>query len=474
MVAVWRALADFIGTSETGVRLLATLLIAPFFAFFYRFFILNGSGNGVKRAIIHHIYFIATGIFICYFCYGWHTVYIIASVVCVSLILRVCELLQCPAFALRIVPVFTMALLLAGYLLYATNEYDVNWTTVQCTLTLKLISVAFDWSDGHKDQSMMNDHQKQVSFSDRPTLIELLGYSLYFGAIQGGPFFQFRRYKEFTEGSLFPNPIPSSIGPAAIQLLKAVSFLAVNLLLSFIVPDHYVYTDDLDTYPLVGRLVVNGIWVQKVFARYVGIWLLADTSCVLSGMGYDGVDKETGKHRWDAMCNVKPLGMQTSCTIQSMIPYFNIQTNSWLLNYVYKRLRFLRSRMVSTAAALLFLAIWHGFHAGYFLGLLLVELPVVLAERQAIGAFKPYFPPWENISLSTRVLLISFGMFWKWTVCAYGMVGVVFLSAGPVIQSWAKVYFIAHVMCLAWLAGRPVVEMILKTRPTHAELRKAD
>ena len=428
--------------------------------------------NWKAAAIGHHIYFTATGIFICYFCFGWHTVYIVATVVCVSLILRVFELLKCHFLAPTVIFTFTMAVLLCGYMVYATNDYDVNWTTVQCVLTLKLTSVAFDWSDGHKDQSEMNDHQKKVSFLKKPSLFELLGYSLYFGGLLVGPFFSFRRYKNFTEGSLLPKPIPSSIKPAGIQFLKAVSLLILNCVLGFYFPDHLVYKSDLDHYPLLIHVPIYVAWVQKVFARYAGIWLLADTSCVLSRMGYGGTDKEIGKHRWDAMCNVKPLDMQTCCTIQSTIHCFNIQTNNWVSNYVYKRLKIFNNRVISAGVSLLFLAVWHGFHAGYYLGLLTVGLPVILVERQAIDAFKPYFPPWKEMTQPVRVMLFTLGMFWKWIVCAYGMVGAVLMSASHVIQSWAGVSFIVHAMCLAWFAGRPLVHMILRTRPTHEELKK--
>ena len=37
------------------------------------------------------------------------------------------------------------------------------------------------------------------------------------------------------------------------------------------------------------------------------------------------------------------------------------------MNYVYKRLRFLNNRYISQLSALVFLAVWHGWHSGYYL-----------------------------------------------------------------------------------------------------------
>ena len=38
-----------------------------------------------------------------------------------------------------------------------------------------------------------------------------------------------------------------------------------------------------------------------------------------------------------------------------------------VMNYVYKRLKFMNNRYVSQLSALVFLAVWHGWHSGYYL-----------------------------------------------------------------------------------------------------------
>lgn len=49
-----------------------------------------------------------------------------------------------------------------------------------------------------------------------------------------------------------------------------------------------------------------------------------------------------------------------------LVDSFNINTNTWVMSYVYKRLRFLNNRLLSQAGALTFLAVWHGYHSGYY------------------------------------------------------------------------------------------------------------
>lgn len=468
---VWKALASFLGTSETGVRLLTCLLlISPVLGILYRFFILTRKWP----CVIRHWYFILTGLAMCFFCYGWHTGYILTSVFTVFVILRFCEAMNRPNLAPRLVFPFVMVVLLLGYMVYASEKYDINWTTVQCTLTLKMISIAFDWSDGQKDESKveMKANLKQSFITVAPSLLEIMGYSFYFGGLHGGPVFQFRRYREFVEGSLFAHPIPSSFQPAAIQLFKGIMYLAQFIVMDFVFPDKYTYSSDLNGYPLIVQLLFNALWARKTLIRYIGVWLLADMSNILSGMAYNGKDAKSGKDKWDAVCGVHPILFETGCSCQSIIESFNITTNQWALNYIYKRLRFLNSKLISSAAVLLFLSIWHGFHPGYFLTFLGCELPLASLEKRVIETFKPHLPPWEHLGLPQKVIFCGIGMCWKHFALPYGLLPFVLLELRLSLQALARVYFLPHVFMLAWFLLTPIINRYLKTLPTYGEQKK--
>ena len=45
---------------------------------------------------------------------------------------------------------------------------------------------------------------------------------------------------------------------------------------------------------------------------------------------------------------------------------WNTLTIEWTKNYVYKRLKFLGNKMVSRFLTMAFLALWHGFHSGFY------------------------------------------------------------------------------------------------------------
>jgi lysophospholipid acyltransferase 5 len=85
----------------------------------------------------------------------------------------------------------------------------------------------------------------------------------------------------------------------------------------------------------------------------------------MSGIGYRK-DAKAGKISWDAVRQADLPVFFFARSHQDLIRSFNINTNKWVMMFVFKRLRFVGIRMVSHFAALLFLAVWHGAYTGYF------------------------------------------------------------------------------------------------------------
>ena len=72
---------------------------------------------------------------------------------------------------------------------------------------------------------------------------------------------------------------------------------------------------------------------------------------ILSGLAYNG-RWEDGSIKWNGGANVKLRIFEKSSRFQHYVDSFNINTNAWVLNYVYKRLRFLNNRSYSQLGAL--------------------------------------------------------------------------------------------------------------------------
>lgn len=87
--------------------------------------------------------------------------------------------------------------------------------------------------------------------------------------------------------------------------------------------------------------------------------------CITFGLTHNGKDAE-GRIKWDGCANVKLRTFETATQMHHYILSFNTNTNHWCAEYIYKRVKFLGSKIYSQIITLLFLALWHGLHSGYY------------------------------------------------------------------------------------------------------------
>lgn len=78
-------------------------------------------------------------------------------------------------------------------------------------------------------------------------------------------------------------------------------------------------------------------------------------------------DVKTGVEDWSGCANIRLNIFENTNCFGDYVASFNVQTNLWVFQYVYKRLKFLNNKNVSHISTLMFLAIWHGFHTGYYM-----------------------------------------------------------------------------------------------------------
>lgn len=71
-------------------------------------------------------------------------------------------------------------------------------------------------------------------------------------------------------------------------------------------------------------------------SKYYGVWTLTDGACILSGLGYNGVDSN-GRARWDRVTNIHPHELEVAQNSRAFLENWNVNTNNWLRNYVYLR-----------------------------------------------------------------------------------------------------------------------------------------
>lgn len=71
-----------------------------------------------------------------------------------------------------------------------------------CVLTLRLIGLAFNYSDGHQDESKLSINQKKVSLKTLPSFLEVAAFVYFPGSFLVGPQFNIKSYLDYVNGNL--------------------------------------------------------------------------------------------------------------------------------------------------------------------------------------------------------------------------------------------------------------------------------
>ena len=132
------------------------------------------------------------------------------------------------------------------------------------------------------------------------------------------------------------------------------------------------------------RILMLGIYGKYTFYKYIAVWLMAEGNAIRYGLTFKGFKEEVGKkvEDWSACANIDVRLFEMATEFNHYIQSFNINTNRWAARHIFKRLIFLGNKDLSQLLTLIFLAIWHGFHSGYYVTFVF-EFIVVHIDRDA-------------------------------------------------------------------------------------------
>ncbi|XP_077201863.1 lysophospholipid acyltransferase 5 [Paroedura picta] len=456
--------AGALGSSEQALRLILSILMGYPFALFQRSFLFQ------KEIYLSHLYNTLTGVSLAYFNFGPQCCH---SFICVFIQFLILRLMGRTVTAVATTFVFQMVYLMAGYYFTATEHYDIKWTMPHCVLTLKLIGLALDYYDGRKEVEALSPEQQQFAVQGVPTLLEVCGFSFFYGAFMVGPQFSMTQYQKLVKGELtdVPGQRPNSFAPALKRLVLGLFFLVVYTILAPYISDDYLVSDDYEEQPFWYRCLYILIWGKVILYKYVTCWLVTEGVCILTGLGYNGKD-EKGHSKWDACANMKIWLFETTPFFTGTISSFNTNTNAWVARYIYKRLKFLGNKLLSQATSLLFLAIWHGLHCGYLV-CFQMEFLIVIVERQVISLVRDS-PPLNKLSSITilRPLFYLIQQLNHWMFMGYSLVPFCLFTWEKWIKVYQSVYFLGHLLFFTLLFVLPFVRKALV--PRKEKLKKTE
>lgn len=405
--------------------------------------------------------------------------------------------------------VFAIAYLLGGYWVYSTGEYQFDWTIPYCVMCLRLIGFAQDYVDGaQKIKSEAKDLKTSLEQSEiiqvplpalpatgklrlswdnvalnrLPSLVETLSYCFFFAGAQIGPQFPFVVYERFIGRQAFPKQettdkhgrvlskvvFPSGSRRYALRcFLLGCFYLAMSEVGHMYFWSEFVITDAFAVWPFWKKLAYTAASGRFALTKYLGVWILNEGGCALAGMSFNGFDLDGKTPLWNGLSNIVPWRFETATSFGDIIGSFNINTNLWCKYYIFKRLRFLGNKLLSSLFTLLFLAVWHGFAPGYFLTFG-TEFMDVETEDLIRKITRPFMDGFEfrrqlnpNYHSLSNKLLRGLCNIIAWCLVAvtlgHGVVTFTLLSYDKVAKYWHAVYYFPHVVFVVALLLSKIV-----------------
>ncbi|KAF2263868.1 MBOAT family protein-like protein [Lojkania enalia] len=341
----------------------------------------------------------------------------------------------------------------------ADDASAIDITGAQMVLVMKLTAFCWNVQDGRLPDSELSDFQREHAVREIPSILDYLGYVFFFPAIMGGPAFDYCDYSRYITTTMFALPpgtdpskapptrkkrkIPRSGTPATIKAFIGTVWVLAFLKFSSWYNTGFVLSDDYMKYRLPRRVWILYMLGMTTRMKYYGVWSLAEGACILSGIGYNGIDPNTGRAKWDRLTNIKPMAIETAQNTRAYLGNWNINTNNWLRNYMYLRVtpKGKKPGARATIATFITSAFWHGFYPGYYLAFILASCLQIIAKsgRRLIRPF--FMTPDGKAPLPSKKYYDLFTIFLTQVAFAYTVAPFIILSFNDTMKVWARVYF---------------------------------
>jgi len=464
-------LAEPIGAPEASLKLVLGQLAGYPILIFYRKYLADKESN------LQYLYFFLTGLFLGHWVIGEGVTHSLYSILANYLIL-----LTCGGSITSVLLSFLINItyLLAGYWYMNKGEdYDVSWTMPQCVLCLKLIGLTWDVYDGERQKSKpdsLSKDQAETALSSPPNILEMLSHSFFIGGYFVGPQFPLRKFRQIVsheyQASL-PKPGPYWFGFTRLGL--GVAYMTFHIVGSSFLDNDWPASQDFLDRSLGSQLILLPFWCKFILAKYISMWLFTEGICAISGLSYQPSEEDGSEPDWKGCANVKLRRLESASRFGHYIESFNINTNTWAMNYVYKRLRFMKNKHVSQGATLAFLAVWHGWYSGYYL-LFFNEFIVMNFERDwsSVWSRSPLVARWrEHPAFNTMTNIVG------WIYCHFFLphcfMPFPLLMISRYWPAYKATFCVEYLFFIGWfLWGLPIKFWLLSGSKKDVESKKME
>ncbi|KAF4042985.1 MBOAT membrane-bound O-acyltransferase family protein [Phytophthora infestans] len=401
-----------------------------------------------------HLFNVAVGLFAGVFVFDLAVLHTIGTAVVVYLLMMVAP----RKLVGRIVLPLLLAYLVAIHYYREFYSPDIVWDSAQMILTLKLSSVAINYSDGGLPKEKKTPTMLKNELQEIPELIPYFGFVFFFPTYLAGPAFEYKDYIYWMKDV--------RVAPFMVHLRNLVVLVisAAGFFVSLQFPVEEI--DSPDFYPKSSwavRCLRMCIPVVLFRFRYYLAWSLAEAASAAAGVGYV---QATGK--WNGITNNDLLCVELPTNFRVAINSWNIGVARWINTYIYQRVGLTKSgksTMLSTMASFFVSALWHGLSPGYYLFFLLGGIYIEVG-KQLRRRLRPYFHYTEDRKAHSHAIFLSYfsgtshplaflydisGMFFTWVAMQYAGVAFEILDVRRCLAIWSSWYFLPHLVSIGLL-----------------------
>ncbi|MCJ1311607.1 lysophospholipid acyltransferase [Agyrium rufum] len=346
----------------------------------------------------------------------------------------------------------------------------IDITGAQMVMVMKLTAFCWNVYDGSLPDAELVEFQRERAIRELPSLLDYAGYIFFFPALFAGPSFDYAEYRKYIETTMFDmkpgsdpskapktrkkRKIPRSGTPATFKAINGILWIGLFLKFNGWYNADLILSNNYKQYGFLRRVWFLEMLGLSTRMKYYGVWTLTEGACILSGLGYNGLDPKTSQPRWDRLQNVNPWGIEFAQNSRAYLENWNMNTNHWLRNYMYLRVtpKGKKPGFRASLATFVTSAFWHGFYPGYYLTFVLAAFMQTVAKNfrryirpffmtpdgQSPNQYKPYYD------------IASY--FVTQTAFCFTTAPFVLLTLPASIAAWAHVYFYTVVGVAASIA----------------------
>lgn len=278
----------------------------------------------------------------------------------------------------------------------------VDITGAQMVMVMRLTAFCWNVHDGQLLEKDLTEYQRDRAIKQMPSLLNYFGFVFFFPSLMVGPAFDYNDYQRYVTTTMFDLPpgvdpskapptrkkrrIPRSGRPAMFKLVIGLVWILAFLQVAGLYYPEYMLAPEFMQHSFIYRVFVLHMVGLVTRMKYYGVWSLTEGACILSGIGYNGVDPVTGKASWDRLQNVKPFGIELAQNTHAYLGNWNINTNNWLRNYMYLRVtpKGKKPGFRASLATFVTSAFWHGFYPGYYMAFVLASFHQYIAKSKLL------------------------------------------------------------------------------------------